>query len=342
MRTDEQLLADTADKTFRQCAEGPQAWRLIEELGLTRIGIAEELGGSGGDAEQARIVLRSAAYHAVALPLAETLWLAAPLLADARLPIPDGPLTVASAAIGQFRVRPNLSGSSWQLDGVLRRVPWARSASRIVVAADDRVCLVDPSDCRITHGANLAGEPRDEVYLDGVTVDADDLGSLPYRVDLRERGALARSVQIGGAAQRALDHSLEYATQRVQFGRPIAAFQAVQQYLAQMAGEVAAANLSVASAVHKTAGRPNGAHLVATARVNACRAAGIVAELAHQVHGAIGTTREHDLRLATTRLWSWREEFGGEAEWARVLGDKASADGDPWHLVTRYEAPYTA
>lgn len=332
MNTDEKLLTDTADEVFADCGGDLDAWRAVEEIGLTRIGIDEHLGGSGGTAEQAAIVLRSAAYHSAALPIAETLWLAAPLLAAARLPIPDGPLTVAGAANGELRVHTTGGGSAWQIEGTLRRVPWARLASRIVIATDDRVCVVDPADCVIVPGHNLAGEPRDDVRLDGVVVDADEIGTLPQRIDLRARGALARSIQIAGASRRALDHSIEYAGQRVQFGRPIAKFQAMQQYLAEMAAEVAIVDLSVASAVARTAGRPNGTHVVAAARVNACRAAGVVTELAHQVHGAIGTTEEHRLRLATTRLWSWREEYGGEHEWARVLGERAA--GDPWALVT--------
>ncbi len=61
-----------------------------------------------------------------------------------------------------------------------------------------------------------------------------------------------------------------------------------------------------------------------------------MARIAHQVHGAIGFTREHDLRLLTTRLWAWRDEDGTEAQWnaevgARVLDGGAEA---LWPLVT--------
>jgi acyl-CoA dehydrogenase len=333
MNTQDKLLADTANQAFTAFDGGTQAWRQIEELGLTRIGIPEHAGGSGGSVDEARIVLRAAAYHAVRAPLAETLWLAAPLLADARLSIPDGPLTAAAATAADVRVEAAADRASFTLHGTLKRVPYARNATRIVVATDERVCLVDPHQCTITRGENLAGEPRDDVRLDGVTVDADDVGTLPYRLDLRSRGALARSIQISGAAKRALEYSVTYAGQRIQFGRPIGKFQAVQQYLAQLAGEVTILDVSVASAVRKSGQRPNSAAIVAAARVNACRAAGVVAELAHQVHGAIGTTHEHQLRLATTRLWSWREEFGNEVAWSRVLGAKA-AGGDPWRFVT--------
>jgi acyl-CoA dehydrogenase len=54
------------------------------------------------------------------------------------------------------------------------------------------------------------------------------------------------------------------------------------------------------------------------------------------VHGAIGVTREHDLHLATRRLWAWRDEWGSEADWARRLGALALGAGPQatWELIT--------
>ena len=56
-------------------------------------------------------------------------------------------------------------------------------------------------------------------------------------------------------------------------------------------------------------------------------AATLACEIAHQVHGAIGFTKEYALQLATRRLWSWREEFGGDPEWAARLGRFMCARG---------------
>ena len=64
------------------------------------------------------------------------------------------------------------------------------------------------------------------------------------------------------------------------------------------------------------------------------RAAGTVADIAHQLHGAVGVTFEHDLRQTTLRLWSWREEYGNEATWADELGTLAVATSDgAWPLI---------
>ena len=66
---------------------------------------------------------------------------------------------------------------------------------------------------------------------------------------------------------------------------------------------------------------------VAAAKVRVGEAAGAGAAVAHQVHGAMGFTFEHRLHQFTRRLWSWRDEYGQESEWAIRLGRLVAADG---------------
>lgn len=332
MNDDLKLLEATAADILAAYRDRPGLWEELEEAGLTGIGIPEEAGGSGGTAEQAAVVLRTAAHHSAEIPIAETLWLAGPLLAAAGLPVPAGPLTAAEDHDGALTLERD--GDGWRLDGTLPRVPWARDAVRIAVVVDGRVCSVDPADATLVHHRNLAGEPRDDVALRAVALTADRVAELPDGFSLRLRGALARSIQLGGAARRALEQSVDYAAQRRQFGRPIGKFQAMQQYLAEIAGEVAVLELSAGGAVAALDDGADPTATIAAVRANACRAASVVAELAHQVHGAIGTTHEHDLRRSTLRLWSWREEYGNENTWAAALGLLAAAAEDPWHLIT--------
>jgi acyl-CoA dehydrogenase len=124
----------------------------------------------------------------------------------------------------------------------------------------------------------------------------------------------------------------------VQFGRPIGKLQAVQQQLALAAAEVAAAGAATEAAARAadTDGVLGARFAIAAAKARASQAAGEVARITHQVHGAIGFTREHHLRLVTTRLWAWRDEDGSEAEWNEVVGAmalEAGADG-LWPLIT--------
>ncbi|MQY02283.1 acyl-CoA dehydrogenase family protein [Actinomadura macrotermitis] len=297
---DDPLLAATADEIL--AAADP--WPALEEAGLTAVGVPEEAGGSGGTLADAAVLLRASGYHAAAVPLAETGWLAGRALAEAGLPVPPGPLTACADP---------------------RRVPWARGAHRIVVVRDGEARVYDPAGLEIVPGANLAGEPRDEIVLGG----ARPVAAGPCGADLRLRGALARAVQLTGAMRRALELSVRYAGEREQFGRPIGRFQAVQQALAELAGEVAIADVAVRAAVRT----PDDPVAVGAAKANASRAAGTVASIAHQVHGALGVTAEHPLHTITLRLWSWREEFGGEAFWAGDLGGRAAGSRDPWPFL---------
>ena len=217
-------------------------------------------------------------------------------------------------------------------------MPWAARCAAIVVLArcEERnlVALAAPGDCRIAAGSNLAGEPRDEVDFSGVRSTAAAFAT-PDAAALHALGALMRSAQMAGALQCILEASVQYARERVQFGRPIGRFQAVQQNLAVLAGQTAAATAAAEAAI-EAAARGLDSRAVAAAKIRAGEAAGIGAAIAHQVHGAIGFTQEHRLHYSTRRLWSWRDEFGNEAYWARRLGGEVAAAGADrlWQGIT--------
>jgi acyl-CoA dehydrogenase len=145
-------------------------------------------------------------------------------------------------------------------------------------------------------------------------------------------------VQIIGALDAAAALSVEHTRQRVQFGRPLSAFQSVQQSLAGMAGEIerarAAVELAVAVAAEHGFDSPHTDYAVTVAKVAVGRAVGPVTTTAHQLHGAIGVTGEHPLWLFTLRAQSWISDYGTTNHFARRLGRLALAAEDPWDLVT--------
>ena len=155
---------------------------------------------------------------------------------------------------------------------------------------------------QLTPDVNYAGEPWDRVEPAGL--DAMLL-----------EGALVRSVQMAGALETVLDLTVVYAAERQQFGVPLNRFQVIQQHIARLAAEVAEAG----AAADAAAARRDELH-VAAAKVRCGEAAGVGAALAHQVHGALGFTDEHRLQQYTRRLWSWRDDFGSEADWSIRLG----------------------
>jgi alkylation response protein AidB-like acyl-CoA dehydrogenase len=138
--------------------------------------------------------------------------------------------------------------------------------------------------------------------------------------------ALARAGQMAGAISAALTLSVEYTRQRQQFGKPLAAFQAIQQQLAVLAEE-AAASRAAAAAASRAADRGEAKFEIASAKLRCNIAAGNAASIAHQVHGAIGFTMEYDLQKFTRPLWMWRSEYGNDRHWADAIGTLAAARG---------------
>jgi acyl-CoA dehydrogenase len=301
-------------------------WSALDDAGLTKALVSERAGGAGVDIADGLALLIEAGRFSVPAPLAETM-IAGWLLDRAGLPVPDGVLTFAApAANGTLTATGD--GERWLISGKLARVAWAKDAAGLVVLASDgnnRVLAYVARDAyRATAAHNLAGEPRDDVELASASASAaaTDLDAENWRA----LGAIARSAQIAGAMQRLLVLSVQYAQERVQFGRAIGKFQAIQQSLAALAGQAAAATAAADGAI-EAAGRDLRSPLIAAAKIRCGEAAGIGAAIAHQVHGAIGFTQEHSLHYSTRRLWSWRDEFGNETEWSRRLGARASEVG---------------
>ncbi|GAA1868828.1 acyl-CoA dehydrogenase family protein [Pseudonocardia ailaonensis] len=324
------LLAD------RAAGDPGTLWAALQDLGLVELVLPEALGGMGGGGAAIAEVARVSGALPTPVPLAETVCLAG-WLVSLGLPVPTAeqlPLT-ACAAPGAVRLRVSGTGDGLVVAGELDRVPWVGSARTVVVGHEDRVLLLSTADLKIEPGTDVAGDDRGGVLVPELRLAADRWTTLPAaREVVHRRAAAARVLALGGAADRALELTVEHCRTRIQFGRPLAQFQAVGQLLARMAAGVA---------VLQAAG-----HLVATALdddepdpLESAVAVGIpaatsVAAVAHQLHGAIGLTREHPLHLSTTRLTAWAGELGPERYWASRLGSRLlTAPGDPWHRLVK-------
>lgn len=342
--TTTRILQDLADPQTVNNAEddGWKAplWSALEESGLTLTWVPDTLGGAGAGVMDGFDVLRVAGAHAVAVPLAETL-MAGWLLAQGGIMSPPGPMTIAPVrGIAGLTL-----GADGALSGTATQVPFARDADHIAVLArrgdDPVIALVARADCKIREGKSLADEPRDDVTFDG-TVPLQ-VADAPDGLDedaLCQMGAAVRACEMAGALETLLQVSVDYAKERVAFERAIGKFQAVQHLLARLGGEVSAAVAIATSAADTIARR--GAFdepvfvEVASAKIRVGEAAGEGAAIAHQVHGAIGFTIEHILHRFSRRLWSWRDDFGSEAEWAVRLGALVAAKGgdELWPTIT--------
>ena len=296
-------------------------WAEVEEMGLPLALLSEEQGGFGFDAAEQGEALRLLGRHAVPLPVAETMG-ANRLLAAAGLPLAEGAAGLARAD--------HLTVAEGRLTGELARVAWGEHLDCLALAVGDRLYRVPRSGWTVIgagHALNFL--PRPSLALDWA-IDAET--QLPH-CPLAE-GATLRAFQIAGALEAALDLTLTHTSTRVQFGKTLSKFQAVQHELAKLAGELACATAAADLAAEALArGDVLG---VAAGSLRAREAAGAGASIATQMHGAIGFTREYPLHRFTTSLWTWRDDFGGQVRWAKLLGRAALDAGGTgyWPMVT--------
>ena len=337
LRTLDRIVEDTVTTALREAADEKASgggagqgdataalWAALEAAGITAIGGGGEDDVAFADAME---LVRRAGYHALPVPLAETI-IARRLLAKAGLAAPSGAITLAVPGAGEL---PRVSGGA--LAGVIQGVPYGRAAAHAVVASQGQLHLVAIHDALMTRGTNMAGEPRDALDLARATVVASV--SWPTAAgDLEAEGALVRAVALSGALSACLDHCLTWVNDRVQFGKPIGKHQAVQHLLAQLAEETAAAGAAADLAIEAAAVGPKRFE-VAIAKARAGEAAGKAANIAHATFGAMGFTREHILHYTTRRLWAWRNEFGSEIYWRAEIGRVAAQNGGAklWPLL---------
>ena len=357
------LFAGQASQPAQQRAQArgldAEFWQQVTDSGFAQLLVTEAADGAGLDWRSAFPVLRGLGYWQAPVPLAETM-VAGQLASLAGIALPDGPVTLIEQGRGNALQVVEASPGRLSISGTAHGVPWARHCGAALLSlADGRLVLIglpgpagqlspsasaagDSVDGAASPTAemdgvcvhphlNHAGLPNDTLLLNKAPALAVAANPLPLAQPVWLLGALARSIMLVGALESALEQAVRYAGERVQFGKPIAQHQAIQQSLALMAGDVAAARMAalVAAADAPGAGTGDDRACAATwfstavAKVRAGEAATRGTGIAHQVHGAIGFTQEHSLHLATRRLWAWREEFGTDAQWATELGRAA-------------------
>jgi 3-oxocholest-4-en-26-oyl-CoA dehydrogenase alpha subunit len=351
VETAARLLAEICTPEELSHAETPgwsaATWNALSEAGFTTVGIDEAAGGSGGTLNDLAAILNAVGRYAAPVPLAETAMIGGWALAQAGLPLPDGPVTVAVRAIPV-------------IDGRLRldeTVAWARQADRIAAIVEvqpstampeqERITLMvegrdgyglyvvslRPDQVTFTPGSNMADEARDRVVAD---LRFEDVESAPlpslassrrdWVGELEARAALSRVVMAAGALAAMSQMTIDYANDRRQFGKAIATFQAVQLHLVTVAQAAVRAQMAADVAV-RALDRGDFHVAIAAAKVVVDDAITVGTRAAHQAHGAMGVTRDYPLHYLTRRLWAWRHEGGTTTYWRRQLAMRAHGAG---------------
>ncbi|MBO2452810.1 acyl-CoA/acyl-ACP dehydrogenase [Actinomadura barringtoniae] len=271
---------------------GPERWARLAELGIPGLLVPEEHGGADGDDVDLLAPIEAAGYAAAPEPLIET-----------------------AIATGLLRGSP-LAGT-WlpKVAGGECVVAVTEPGTSHAVAAD-RAALVLVERGGAWHAATdftTAERPSLDEERRLFTVSAQATEPLPTAdaATAFDRGAILTAAYLLGVARRMIDMSVEHASTRVQFGRPVGSYQAIKHQFADALVAVEFARPSVHQAAYSLAANaPTTSRDASAAKSLAADAAHRAARTALQVHGAIGYTVECELHRWLRRTWTLTSSWG--------------------------------
>jgi alkylation response protein AidB-like acyl-CoA dehydrogenase len=326
--------------------QGESLWNAFAELGLLGIEIGEECGGAAGSFADLAVVLEAMGRHLVVEPFVSTVVLGAGLIAGGAScktrasllrAIAEGRLKVALAhgepraryVLSHVETRARRADSGFIIDGAKSMALGADDADQLIVSARTSgltsdtggvsLFLVDPKATGVSLRPVRMIDDRGaaEITLTNLQVPVSALlgqldRAMPAIERAYDRGAAAVCCEAVGAITAANETTLEYLKTRVQFGRPIGKFQALQHRMADMAmAEELARSMSflVASAADE-ADPPARAHAISACKVQIAEAARTVGYGAVQLHGGIGMTMEYVIGHYLRRIVAVEKLFG--------------------------------
>lgn len=321
----------------------PELWEKMAELGWMGLSLPEQYGGQG-DFLDLSLILEEMGRSCLPGPFFSTVVLGGSTLLEAaseeqkRELLPDlacGRLLLTLAltepsvayAPGGVKVRAASSGGEFTIEGVKLFIPDAHVSDYLICVARTgdtshpgegiTLFLLDSGSPGI--GIELLktsiGDRQCAVTFDKVRVAREnvlgqvDKGWPPVQKAL-EKATAARCAEMVGGAQQVLDMTVAYAKERLAFERPIGIFQAVQHRLADMLTEIDGSRLITYEAAWRlNAGLPASTE-VAMAKAWISQVFRRAATAAHQLHGAVGFTADHDLHLYFKRAKAWEISLG--------------------------------
>ncbi len=319
----------------------PQLWDKLAGLGWLGLVVPEEYGGIGLGFVELAVVLEETGRVLMPGPYFSTVVMAGMTVAESGSDeqkreylsgIASGRLIMTLALTepsGRWdaesvQTTAHESGDGYVLNGTKLYVPNANVSDYVIVAArtgpdaSDISLFVMPSSAEgltVTALDTLASDKQSELILNNVYVPGSALlGEFNGGWKTLERtlawGTAAKCAEMLGGAQQTLDMTVAYARQRIQFGRAIGSFQAIQHHVADMAADVEGCRYTTYQAVWMLAEGLPAEREVAMAKVWVSDAYHRICMTAHQCHGAVGFTKEHDLQLYSRRAKAAELMFG--------------------------------
>jgi alkylation response protein AidB-like acyl-CoA dehydrogenase len=303
----------------------PALWSQLAELGLTGITVPEAHGGLGMSALDFVLLAQECGYVALPEPLVHSALVAVPMLSAI-----GGELAaqwLPKIAAGESKVVVGLAQNLVVEDAHIADLLILQQGETLVAATADQVVLehnesVDPSRKLFT----VAVRP-------GATTVATGAEAATLIADALNHGALGCAAQALGLAQRMIDLTVKYTSERQQFGKPIGSFQAVKHHMANVAVRLEYAKAPTHRAAYAiAAGQADASHASASravshAKLVACEAANLAAKNCHQAHGAMGYTWEVDLHIFMKKAWALANTWGDAGFHKSRIADDIFAPG---------------
>ena len=319
-------------------------WDQMVTLGWTGLPFPEEHGGTAASFLDLAVLVEEMGRALAPVPFLSTIVLGGLTVMEAgnddqrRQIIPDicrgqAILTLAvleesaSYSPNGIRLEAQEQGAGFILNGTKKFVPDGQIADLLIAAArtsqgtnpqEGITLFLVPTASQgveVTPNLTIASDRQASVTFTNVSVPASSVlgqvgGGWPVLNNTLQRAAVAKCVEMAGGSDAVLEMTVEYVKNRVQFGRPVGSFQAVQHHCANMATDVEGIRLVALQAAWRISEGKDAAQEVALAKAWVSDAYQRVCATAHQCHGAIGFTQEHNLQLYTRRARMQETAYG--------------------------------
>ena len=284
-----------------------ELWAQITELGLPAMTIAEQYGGLGMTALDFVLLAQECGYVGLPEPLVHQVLVASPVLAAIGGALADEWLPRIAAGDAKVMVCP--------AENLL--VEDAHIADLLILQSDDELHALKSANVTLTYNESV--DPSRKLYAVTWQACAETLVAKGSEtVDITNLaingGALGAAAEMLGLAQRMVDMSVQYTSERQQFGKAIGSFQAVKHHMANIAYKLEYAKGPLYRAAYSLANKADDTDThISHAKIAASDVAKTAAQNCMQVHGAMGYTWEVDLHIFMKKAWALPNTWGDVA-----------------------------
>lgn len=319
-----------------------ELWKDVVELGWPSLTISEEHGGAGLTFSDLAVLLEELGAKLAPTPIAESSvssliierFASESIKSDLLPKVAEGEVLITPAIVERdaswdpesTKLAATKSGSNLVVTGEKRFVAFAEQATHALtlVRTDDgepalvvvpiwKADGVEQTPLKHSSGVPVSSLAFNELEVAETNIVATGEEALKATEELIAAGGVARSAQLAGLGRAVVDATVEYTANREQFGVPVGSFQAVQHHLSEMAIAAKQVNHLVHSAAWSFSREGYSVDAAAQAKIAASDKIAALCWTAHQCHGAIGFTWEHDLHLYTRRALAWKTDYGDSA-----------------------------